>query len=221
MSTTLDEFLKGKLLNGWKLYWLVAAPISLVMVFTMSGLDLSKAEAVSSMIQLSVRCAVPLLFLVFAISALQVLFPGTFSRWLIRNRKYIGLSFATTMGWQGFFILWLVGIHTEYYVREVYVFTDVVEGVSGYAFLLAMVLTSFEFGRRHLTPRQWKLLHRSAIYWLWFYAWSTYWFSLFYYEGPAVPLDYVYYWAGFLAWCLRLAAWSKKRWRQTALQVPV
>jgi hypothetical protein len=218
MSTTLDKFLKSKLLNRWKLFWLVAAPISLVMVLTMSGLDLSRAQAVSSMIQLSVRCAVPLLFLVFAISAVQVIFPGTLSRWLIRNRKYIGLCFAAAMGWQGFFILWLVGIHTEYYVREVYVFSDVIEGVFGYAFLIAMVLTSFEFGRRHLTQKQWKLLHRSGIYWLWIYAWSVYWFNLFYYEGPAVPIDYVYYWAGLMAWCLRLAAWSKKRSRQTAVQ---
>ena len=218
MSTNLDEFLKNKLINGWKLFWLVAAPISLVMVLAMTRLDLSRAETVSSMIQLSVRCAVPLGDLVFAISSLQVVFPGTFSRWLIRNRKYIGLCFATAMGWQGFFILWLVGIHTEYYVREVYVFSDVVEGVFGYAFLIAMVLTSFEFGRRHLTPRQWKLLHRSGIYWLWIYAWSVYWFNLFYYEGPAVPIDYIYYWAGFLAWGFRLLAWSKKRSRQTTVQ---
>ena len=220
MSTTLDELLRSKWLNAWKLYWLVTAPISLVMVLTMTRLDLSRAEAVSSMIQLSVRCAVPLLFLVFAISTFQVLFPGSLSRWLIRNRKYIGLCFATAMGWQGFFILWLVGIHTEYYVSEVYVLTDAVEGVLGYSFLLAMVLTSFDFGRRRLTPKQWKLLHRSAIYWLWFYAWSTYWFSLFYYEGSPVPLDYIYYWVGLTAWVLRLAAWSKKRMKQTTVREP-
>ena len=220
MSATLDELLRSKLLNKWKLFLLVTAPISLVMVLAMTGLDLSRAEAVSSMIQLSVRCAVPLLFLVFAISALQVLLPGSISRWLIRNRKYIGLCFASAMAWQGLFILWLVGIHTEYYVREVYVFSDVIEGVFGYAFLIAMVLTSFDFGRRHLTPRQWKLLHRSGIYWLWIYAWSVYWFNLFYYEGPAVPLDYIYYWVGLGAWVLRLAAWSKKRLHQTPLRDP-
>ena len=49
------------------------------------------------------------------------------------------------MAWQLLFILWLVGIHTEYYVNDVYVLSDVVEGVVGYTFLIAMVLTSFKF----------------------------------------------------------------------------
>ena len=218
MSTNLDEFLKSKTINGWNLFRLITVPVSMVMVLTIMRVDLSEAEGVSSMIQLSVRCAVPLLYLAFAASSFQVVFPGSFGSWLLRNRKIIGLCFAATMAWQLFFILWLVGIHTEYYVNDVYVLSDVVEGVLGYSFLIAMVLTSFKFGRSRLTPRQWKLLHTSGIYWLWAYAWSVYWFNLFYYEGPPVLIDYVYYCGGFLAWSLRMCAWSKKHWRQSAAQ---
>jgi hypothetical protein len=81
-----------------------------------------------------------------------------------------------------------------------------------------MVLTSFKFGRSRMTSRQWKLLHTNGIYWLWIYAWSVYWFYIFYYQEPAVLIDYVYYWGGFLAWALRMYAWSKKRWRQSIAQ---
>ena len=122
------------------------------------------------------------------------------------------------MGWQLTFILWLVGIHTDYYVNDVYVLSDVVEGVVGYTLLIGMVLTSFRFGRSRLTPGNWKLLHTAAIYWLWAYAWSVYWFNLFYYQEAAILIDYVYYWGGLLAWGLRLMAWSKKRWQQAAVQ---
>ena len=180
--------------------------------------DMSSAEGVSSMIQLSVRCAVPWMFIAFSASSLQAVFPGAFSRWLLRNRKIMGLIFAAAMAWQLLFILWLVGIHTEYYVSEVYVLSDVLEGVVGYAFLTAMVLTSFKFGRSRLTPKQWKLLHKSGIYWLWFYAWSVYWFNIYYYDDPPALIDYVYYWAGFLAWGLRIFAWGKKRSKQMAAQ---
>ncbi len=218
MGTDLSELLKSKIINGWNLWWLITVPVSTVMVLGMARVDLTSAEDVSSMIQLSVRHAVPLLFVAFAASSVQVLFPGPFGRWLLRNRPYIGLSFAAAMGWQLIFILWLVTIHTEYYVNEVYVLSDVVEGVSSYAFLIAMVLTSFKFGRRHLTPKQWKLLHTTGIYWLWCYAWIVYWYNLFYYETPALFIDYVYYWGGFLAWGLRLAAWSKKRSKTSAGQ---
>ncbi len=211
MNASLDAILKSKLINGWKLFWLISAPISLLIFQAAMRIDLSAADAVSSMIQLAVRCAVPLVFVAFAASSMQVMFPGTFSRWLLRNRPMFGLCFASVMGWQLLFILWLVGIHTEYYVDEVYVLSDVVEGVVGYAFLIAMTLTSFKFGRQLLSQKQWKLLHTSGICWIWFYAWSVYWFNLFYYDGPALPIDYIYYWGGFLAMGLRICAWGKKR----------
>ena len=220
MSANSNELLKNKMINGWKLFWLVVIPISLAMVVAMFRVDLATPEGVSSMIQLSVRSAVPWLFLAFAASSVNVLFTGPFSRWLLRNRHIVGLIFAAAMGWQLTFILWLVGVHTEYYVNDVYVLSDAVEGVVGYAFLIAMVLTTFKFGRSLLSMKQWKLLHKSGIYWLWFYAWSVYWFSLFYYQSPAVALDYIYYWGGFMAWGLRMIAWAKKRSKQPAVRSP-
>ena len=46
MSSSLDELLKSKTINGWNLFWLITAPISLVMVLAMTRVDLSKTEAV-------------------------------------------------------------------------------------------------------------------------------------------------------------------------------
>ena len=213
MATNPAGLLQSKYINGWNLFWLISLPISTVMVFSMMSVELSSARAVSSMIELSVRCAIPLLFVAFAASSVNVLFPGSFGRWILRNRKFIGLSFAAAMAWQLLFILWMVTQYTEYYVEEVYALSDVIEGVGGYLLLIAMVLTSFKLGRSRLSARQWKFLHKTGIYWLWIYAWITYWWHLFYYGNPIV-LDYVYYWAGFLAWGLRMAAWTKKRWPQ-------
>ncbi len=215
MSNDLNEVLKRGVLNKWGLFWLVTAPISAAMIVAMTLKDLGHGPGVSSMIQLSVRCAVPWLYIAFAASALQVLFPGHFSRWLLRNRKYFGLCFAAAMAWQGFFILWMVTVHTDYYVNEVYVLRDAIEGVAGYAFLLAMTVTSFPKGRRLLKPKQWRILHLSGIYFLWAYAFSVYWWSLFYYSNP-VPLDYIFYCAGLAAWVLRAAAWHRKRAKAAA-----
>ena len=219
MSGDINELLKKKSLNAWGLFWLITAPISVVMVIAMSVKDMSTAESVSSMIQLSVRCAVPWLYIAFAASSIMTLLPGHASRWLLRNRKYFGLCFAAAMAWQGLFILWLVMGHTDYYVTEVYVLRDTIEGIGGYLFLLAMTVTSFPSGRRLLKPKQWRLLHLSGIYFLWAYAFSVYWWAIFYYSNP-VPLDYIYYWAGFAAWVLRAAAWTKKRTKTAAPLAP-
>ncbi len=208
---------ENRYLNGWPLFWLIAIPMSLMMVVEMLGTDLSSAPGVSHMIGYSVRWSVPFIYLVVAASALQVLFPGPISMWLLKNRKYIGLCFAVAMAWQGAFIFVMSGVFREYYFEEVYYFRDELEGSTGYIFLAAMVLTSFRFGRRFLTPRQWKLLHRSGVYFLWAYPFSVYWWNLHYYQDPE-PIDYLFYWAGFIAFALRIFAWGKKR-RLAALKL--
>ena len=219
MSNHLNQLFKRRALNSWRLFWLVTGPISVAMFIAMIIKNPSTGEDVSSLIQLSVRCAVPWLYIAFAASSIQALFPGPFSRWLLRNRKYLGLSFAAAMAWQGLFILWLVIGHTDYYVNEVYVLRDAIEGVVGYAFLLAMTVTSFPRGRKTLSRKQWRALHLSGIYFLWAYAFSVYWWALFYYANP-VLLDYIFYWSGLAAWALRATAWSKKRKQAAAKDSP-
>ena len=210
MRIELREPLKKKAVNGWRLFWLVTGPISIAVIIAMLRTDLSSGPGVSSMIQLSVRCAIPSLYLAFAASSIRVLFSGPFSLWLLRNRKTFGLCFAAAMAWQALFIVWLVTVHRDYYLANVYVLRDVIEGILSYCFLIAMTLTSFQFGRKHLKPEQWKHLHKIGIYSLWIYAFGVYWWELFYYRNP-VLIDHAYYWGGLLAWSLRAAAWGKLR----------
>ena len=214
MSLELKDVLKKSAINKWGLFWLIMGPISIAMVIAMMRTDLSTGPGVSSMIQLSVRCAIPSLYLAFAASSIRALFTGPLSLWLLRNRKIFGLCFAAAMAWQALFIIWLVTVHHDYYINDVYVLRDVIEGILGYSFLIAMTLTSFQFGRKHLNPKQWKHLHKIGIYSLWVYAFGVYWWALFYYLDP-VSIDYAYYWGGFLAWGLRVAAWGKKRLQRT------
>ena len=75
----------------------------------------------------------------------------------------------------------------------------------GYLALFAMTLTSFRRGRRLISPRQWKWLHKGSIYFLWATVWVTYWYELYYYDDRQ-PIDYIYYWAGLLAYGLRVVA---------------
>lgn len=206
----MSKFLKHKAINGWNLFWLIAVPMCTIIVVEMMRHDLSSPADVSEMIGFSVRFAVPIIFVVTGISALQKLFPGPVPAWMLRNRKYIGLCFAVAMAWQGVFIAMMSSIHSDYYYEEIFFFRDELEGSTGYLFLTAMVLTSFRFASRHLNPQQWNLLHTFGLYFLWAYPFSTYWWTLSYYSTQA-PHDYVYYWLGFTAFALRTAAWGKTR----------
>jgi len=215
MTTTQTPILNNKLLNGWSLFAIIVIPMCIAAAVAMTRVELSTAPGVSAMIQFSVRLAVPWLFIAFAASSLAVVFPGSLTRWLLRNRRIIGLCFAAGMAWQLLFILWLVIGHWNYYLQEAYSYFDLAEQIPGYLVIFAMVVTSFRFGRSKLSARQWEILHKGGIYFLWGVVWSTYWFELFYYEDVQA-IDYVYYWAGFAAWGVRALAWSKKRTLQPA-----
>ncbi len=210
MSSGFNDLSRKKIINGWSLFSLISSFISIAMIVGMLRGELSTGEGVSSMIQLSVRFAVPWLYVAFSASSAHVLFSSDFSAWVLRNRKYFGLSFAVGMAWQALFILWMLGVHTDYYANEVYLLRDLIEGLAGYIFLIPMTLTTFRFGRRLVSRKQWRILHKAGIYYLWAYAFSVYWWTLFDYPNPA-PINYLYYWAGFLAWGLRAASWSKTR----------
>jgi hypothetical protein len=218
MPAQQPSLLQSKFLNDWKLFALVVIPMSAAVALGMTTVDLSSPLGVSAMIQFSVRLAVPWLFLAFAISSLNVIFPGSLTGWLLRNRRIVGLCFAAGMAWQLFFILWLVIGHWGYYVEEAYSYFDLAEQLPGYLILIAMTLTSFRFGRSKLNAMQWRILHKGGVYFLWGVVWSTYWFELYYYDDIQF-IDYVYYWLGFAAWAVRVVAWSKKRAFQPATRV--
>ena len=215
----LDLILKSKAVNGWGLFGLIAGPMCLVIIAESIAADLSTGAGVSQMIGFSVRIAVPFIYLVVAASSVHILFPSLFSRWWLRNRPYIGFCFAVAMAWQATFIFIMSNVYRDYYYQDVYLLRDELEGSVGYIFLVAMVVTSFRQVRAHMNQVQWKLVHTFGIYFLWAYPFSVYWWNLNYYENPAL-LDYVYYWAGFLAVALRITAWGKKRER-TEKQFPL
>lgn len=198
------------MLNGWRLFWCVFALQVAVLAASALRADLGEAPVVSGLIALSVQVAVPWLYLAFAASALARLFPNDTTRWLLRNRRMLGLAYAAGMGWQALFIAWLVGFHIEYYHEVADNPYDLAEEVPGYLLLAAMTLTSFRATRHWLTPRRWQLLHTVGIYYLWGETWGTYWAYCFHYPDPR-PVHVLYFWAGLLAWGLRIRAMYERR----------
>jgi len=211
VSSYLNAVLKHTAINAWGLFWLISIPVSVAIAAEMFASDLSSGDGVSHMISYSVRFAVPLIFLVVAASSLQVLFSGPLAMWWLRNRKYLGLCFAVAMAWQGLFIFIMSYAFRDYYYADIYLLRDEIEGSVGYIFLAAMVLTSFRFGSKHLSQEQWRLLHKTGLYFLWAYPFSVYWWNSVHYYGTPALIDYVFYWMGFAAFALRIAAWGKQR----------
>ena len=197
-------------INGWRLFALIAGVITAFMLLRLGSTDFSSPQDLSAMIQYSVRWAVPFVFLVIATSALFKLFPSRLTRWLLWNRRYLGLCFAVAMAWQGAFIFIVSFSHSAHYYGEIYLLRDELEGSSGYLFLAAMTLTSFGLFRRRLSSEQWRFLHLSGVIFLWAYPFSVYWWNVFYYQTQHW-FDWLFYMLGYAAFALRILAWGKER----------
>ena len=204
----------ARITDGWSLCCLISLVLCALMSYRTLSSDFSQGEHVSALVGFSVRWAVPFIYIVVAASAVRTLFPGRFSDWWLRNRKQFGFCFAVAMAWQAVFIYIMSNSYRDYYYDEIYLLRDELEGSLGYIFLVAMVITTFSHGKKLINHQQWKLLHTSGIYFLWAYPFSVYWWVLSYYEEARL-LDYLYYWAGFLAFSLRIAAWGKRRQQQS------
>ena len=212
MRIDLETALRHKAINAWPLFCLISLPISAAVIVKMLSTDLSQGEGISSMIGYSVRFAIPFIFLAIGASSAYIVFPNPITAWLARNRRYIGLCFATAMFWQAVFIFTMTTFFRSFYFEDVYYFRDELEGSVGYVFLVGMVITSFAFSRKRLSTQQWKYVQKGGVYFLWAYAFSVYWWNLYYYPEPEA-VDYIFYWMGFTAFALRIAAWGKKRQR--------
>lgn len=195
-----------KALGSWRLFWVLAlgesAAISL-------GLDFHSGHSLEHNILHSVRCALPLFVLAFVASSLATLWPSRGTRWLLSNRRYVGLAFAFGMAWHFTFVAYLI-IRFGNKLNALATALDLI----GFALLLLMTLTSFRWGARRLGAANWRRLHKTGVYVIWFVATYIY---LGHVRGGGSGRDYATLSVLLAAWLLRVAAWNKERLRHAAI----
>ena len=179
------------------------------MVAGMLIIGISSPEATVKLIRLSVQFASPWIFIAFVTSALVTLFPGAISQWLLRNRRYTGLSFAAGFAWQAVFIAVLLHLYPAYYWDELHKTSDLVGRSLSYVLLLALAVTSFYPVRRKMSRAQWHWLHLIGIWYFWAAIWVSYAEQAL--SQNAKTIDGVFVLLGLLVLILRLAAHFKTR----------
>ncbi|MEZ4952167.1 MAG: hypothetical protein R2825_01165 [Saprospiraceae bacterium] len=117
-------------------------------------------------IAMSARVSVILFSLAFVASSFHYFFKNSFSWWLRMNRKYIGISFAIMHLIHLVFLIVL-----QQYFHPVFNIAKTISLLGGglaYLFVVLMLLTSFPFFAKYLSPKQWSVLHTVGGYWIWY-----------------------------------------------------
>jgi sulfoxide reductase heme-binding subunit YedZ len=201
----------AKAIASWPLFWLLALATSVAICLGLPSADFHTARGTTPIILRSVRCALPLFLLAFTASSLATLWPTRITRWQLSNRRYIGLAFAFGMAWHFSFVAYSIslfglfasGLNASATILDVIALT----------FLLLMTLTSFRWCARHLSAANWRRLHKTGVYVIWFVA--TYIYLGGVRHGGDILHDVAF---GILvtAWLLRVAAWKRHRARYAA-----
>jgi sulfoxide reductase heme-binding subunit YedZ len=198
----------AKAVESWRLFWLLALTTSVATCLGLSLADFHSARGTAPMILRSLRIALPLFLLAFTASSLATLWPNQLTRWLLRNRRYFGLGFAFGMAWHLSFVgysIFSFGL-TESGLTAKALALDLI----ALAFLLLMTLTSFRWAARRLTIANWRRLHKTGVYVIWFVATYIYLGSL---RHGGDVLHVVAFSLLIAAWLLRVTAWVNRRVR--------
>lgn len=153
-----DDFKKWRVVLASSL---VAAIVTLVLL-AMYG---TGEEGMRQVIRATGRYSFPLFVMSSTASSLVKLRSNSTTRWLSANRRYIGLSFATTYIFHsvGFLALMLEignpGIDG----------LELILSMICYVFLAIMTLTSFDRFKQRMSKWVWDGLHSTGVLFLWYF----------------------------------------------------
>ncbi|HDS1679713.1 TPA: ferric reductase-like transmembrane domain-containing protein [Pseudomonas putida] len=148
--------------SGWKLFAALAG-LTLCMTAAVLLSYPPGADGLRSAIRATARSSFALFLLAFLASSLVTFLPGSGSRRLLRERRYVGLAFAFSHTVHGLLIYRYAQQFPELFWAGRTVTTSL-PGSIGYLFLLLLTLTSFKAPMRLLGGRAWKALHSTGMW---------------------------------------------------------
>lgn len=146
----------------WRVFWtmtLAMAAMSLIFLATLGW----GTEGYRMVIRATARTSLGLFLTAFLASSLLTLWPGDFTRWLRRNRRYFGLSFAMSHA------IHLAAIITFARTDPVTFATlsskgSIINGSIGYVFIALLAATSFNRMVAWLGPKLWQRMHTIGVW---------------------------------------------------------
>ena len=152
--------------EGWRLFAGLALTLTALCLW-IAGMRQFEVDGIRMVIRFTARSSLVLFCLAFGAAALERLWPNAWTRWLRRNRRALGVSFAASHGLHAAAIAAFAALDQAGFAAATSLASYVFGGI-GYAFIVAMTATSFDRTAQAIGPRAWRILHLTGGYYLWF-----------------------------------------------------
>ena len=159
MATRTDGWSEG----GRLLILLMAMLLvmsAIVLAIAGSGIDGTRM-----LIRATARSSLLLFLAAFTASSLVRLRPAPTTRWMIRNRRWLGLGFAFSHLLHLIAILWLFGAYGGQTPAPP--MRTIIGGGIAYVFILLLAATSWNGAVRALGTQNWHRLHWMGVWYIW------------------------------------------------------
>jgi hypothetical protein len=193
---------RGWAITGWNSVLLV---LMSALVLAVAGIG---EEGVRMLIRATARSSALLFLAAFLARPARQLWRSEATAFLLRNRRYLGVSMAVSHAIHAAAIVWLSRSFPSAYQADI---VTLIGGGAGFAFLALMAATSSDAAVSWLGRARWQLLHRTGSWYVWVI------FAFTFVPDPSRGWDTLHAVAVFAflaAPILRAAAWAKARRRR-------
>jgi methionine sulfoxide reductase heme-binding subunit len=149
-------------MTRWQLFGLLAI-VALLITATAYALAPDPVQSLQFAVRASARTSFILFLTVFIASSLLKLLPSPLTKALVRERRYIGLSFAFSHLLHAVALILYVRTAPEAFWVGRMPATNI-PGYIGYLMILLLTVTSFKGPARLIGPVSWKRLHRTGVW---------------------------------------------------------
>lgn len=152
--------------DGWRLFALLALTL-LALSIWIAGMRQFEVDGVRMVIRFTARTSLLFFCLAFSAAALALLWPNAWTRWLRRNRRYLGVTFAASHVIHAVAIACFAVMDPAGYAAATSIASYIFGGI-GYAVLTAMTATSFDRTAAAIGAHAWRRLYLIGGYYLLF-----------------------------------------------------
>ena len=162
----------NRLMNGKYLILLTSLPvIAVTSLIVFQSTDLQSSLMLA--LRFTAQYSLILFSLAFIATSLQLFPQNEFSRWIRKNRRYLGLSFAASHFVHGLVILTLSLKYPDFF-QQIASPVSIAFGGVGFFFIFILALTSSDYAIRKIGFLRWRYIHRIGMYYIWFIFIASY-----------------------------------------------
>lgn len=144
--------------NKWNIVYAAVAVSAILTVVTLAMYGIEK-QGIVNWLDATGRAGMITFTAAFIASPLHQLFPSPFSRWLLKNRRFLGIAFGLQH-----LIFHLPAVIWFFSIAQVPINKIVIIAGLGFVIVIPMLITSFNKPMKWMGASNWKILHRTGMY---------------------------------------------------------